>query len=83
MLGFDKRGDSLCLDPCIPSDWSGFTLEYRFGAALYVIEVRNPARVSRGVLSVVVDGTSAVGGRVSLVDDGKRHAVVVTLGRIT
>ena len=46
VLGFEKRGCRLRMDPCISSAWPSFTLEYRYGAATYVIEVRNPGRVS-------------------------------------
>jgi cyclic beta-1,2-glucan synthetase len=80
MLGFEKRGDRLRLDPCIPTAWPGFRLEYRYGTASYAIEVRNPDGVSRGVRAVVVDGVRAAGDVIALVNDGLPHAVVVTLG---
>ena len=80
VLGFDKRGDRLRLDPCIPSAWPGFTLDYRYGASSYAIDVRNPEGVSRGVTAVTVDGTGAADGVIALVDDGAPHTVIVTLG---
>ena len=82
VLGFDKRGDHLHLDPCIPAAWPGFTLEYRHGASKYTIEVRNPAGVSRGVTSVTVDGEPAPDGAIALRDDGAARVVVVTLGSV-
>ena len=42
-LGLQKRGDTLTLDPSIPAAWNGFTLRYRHGSALYVIQRREPA----------------------------------------
>ena len=80
LLGFEKRGDSLTLDPCVPTAWPEFTVEYRYRTSHYSIVVRNPAGVSRGVSAVEVDGIRADGGVIALVDDGARHAVVVTLG---
>ncbi|HET7456921.1 MAG TPA: protein ndvB, partial [Gemmatimonadaceae bacterium] len=80
IIGFTKRGDRLTLDPCVPRDWGEFSVEYRFGGTLYAVTVRNPARVSRGVASVTVDGAVVEGGAVQLVDDGRRREVVVTLG---
>ncbi len=79
ILGFSLRGETLSMDPCIPSEWKQFTLEYRYGRTVYAIEVRNPDGVERGVISTSVNGT-AINGPVTLVDDGHRRNVVVTLG---
>jgi cyclic beta-1,2-glucan synthetase len=79
VLGFEKRGSHLRIDPCIPASWPSFALEYRHGTASYAIEVRNPDGVSRGVASVTVDGVAAPDDDITLVDDGQRHAVVVML----
>jgi cellobiose phosphorylase len=83
LLGFVKRGDCLRIDPCIPSKWDGFALEYRYGATTYAIEVRNPEHASRGVSEVSVDGSPATDGGVMLVDDGLLHSVTVVLGQLT
>ncbi len=79
IFGFEKRGEVLRFDPCIPRTWPSAELTYRCGKATYVVELRNPEGVSRGVVSVTVDGVLAEDG-VRLVDDGATHAVVVTLG---
>ncbi|HEY2163654.1 MAG TPA: hypothetical protein VGH04_06685, partial [Gemmatimonadaceae bacterium] len=79
VLGFEKHGRRLRIDPCIPAAWSAFTLEYKYGAAVYTIEVQNPNGASRGVASVTVDGIAALNGDVTLTDDGSRHTIVVTL----
>ncbi|MDB4908213.1 MAG: hypothetical protein JWO05_2997 [Gemmatimonadetes bacterium] len=80
VLGFDKRGDRLRLDPCIPRAWKEFSIDYRVGKSVYAIAVKNPAGVSRGVREVLVDGVAAADGSIALVDDGKRREVIVTLG---
>jgi cyclic beta-1,2-glucan synthetase len=80
VLGFDKRGDRLRVDPCIPTTWDGFTIEYRYGSSTYVIEVRNPEHVARGVAALLLDGVPNADGYLALVDDGQRHAVTITLG---
>lgn len=41
ILGLNKRGDKLFLDPVLPSDWDGFELDYHYGEAVYKIIVRN------------------------------------------
>ena len=79
ILGFAKRANKLEIDPCIPSTWKEFSIEYRYGDTLYSILVRNPSGVQKGVASVTLDG-SAVDGAVSLVNDSGRHEVIVTMG---
>jgi cyclic beta-1,2-glucan synthetase len=82
ILGFEKRGDQLRIDPCIPASWPGFSLDYRHGTSRYAIDVRNAAGVSRGVISTTVDGVELPNGWIDLVDDHAKHSVVVTLGLV-
>jgi cyclic beta-1,2-glucan synthetase len=82
ILGFEKRGGRLRLDPCIPPDWPGFTLEYRHGATMYAIDVQNPERISRGVAALSVDGKSSPSGWIDLRDDAARHIVSIVLGTV-
>lgn len=79
ILGFRKCGDTLVIDPCIPSGWGKFSIEYRYEGTTYSITVRNPGGVQRGVVATTVDGVSA-DGPIQLVRDGGRREVVVTLG---
>jgi cellobiose phosphorylase len=80
ILGFQLRGDTLRLEPCIPSSWPGFELSYRHRSATYRILVDNSAGTGRGVRSVELDGQSLPNGIVPLTDDSKTHEVRVSLG---
>lgn len=80
ILGFTKRGDTLTMNPCIPAAWDGFSITYKHVSATYVIQVRNPSHVERGVKSVTLDGETLADGIVALVNDGISHTVEVTLG---
>ena len=81
ILGFEKRGAALRIDPCIPREWKGFEIVYRHGHAVYRITVENPSGVSRGVSRVTLDGTPLpADGLVPLVDDAGEHQVQVVLG---
>ena len=75
-----KRGDVLMIDPCIPTAWHDFSIEYRHGASTYRIAVENPDGVAEGVVSVEIDGRPAPDRAIPLVDDGAEHVVVVVLG---
>jgi cyclic beta-1,2-glucan synthetase len=83
ILGFDKRGSRLRLDPCIPASWPGFSLDYRFGSSTYAISVSNPEHVSRGVAAVTLDGVAATDAWIDLVDDASTHVVTIVLGAST
>jgi cyclic beta-1,2-glucan synthetase len=81
ILGFQKRGSTLRIDPCIPKEWKRFEIAYRHGDTLYRITVENPKGVCRGVSRVSLDGTLLPGeARVPLADDAREHQVHVVLG---
>jgi cyclic beta-1,2-glucan synthetase len=82
ILGFAVRGTTLRIDPCIPRDWSGYEIDFRYHSARYEIVVENPHRVSRGVMSSELDGQpcTGTGATIPLADDGATHRVRVVLG---
>ena len=81
ILGLRVRGDRLLIDPCIPRHWPGFKISFKYGSSRYEIQVDNPERVSRGIKSVVVDGTMLQNAMaILLADDGMQHSALITLG---
>nr|WP_294515969.1 glucoamylase family protein [uncultured Rhodopila sp.] len=81
ILGVRIRHGRLVLDPVIPKDWPGFEVAIVWRSARYDITVQNPAGVSRGVVSITLDGTELPADQmVTLVDDGASHRVEVKLG---
>ena len=82
ILGLRLRGDVLEFEPCIPRAWPGFAVTLRYRSAGYEIVVENPDGVSRGIVSVEADGVAVVAQalRLTLLDDGMIHHVVVRLG---
>src|SRR4029077_7523260 len=41
ILGFQLRGGRLQMEPCIPPDWSGYEITYRYRSATYKVAVKN------------------------------------------
>jgi cyclic beta-1,2-glucan synthetase len=81
MLGFRLKGSALTIDPCIPRNWPGYTIRFRYHSATYQIRVDNPSSVTRGVVMTEVDGRRSVGiANILLVDDGAVHRVRILLG---
>jgi len=81
LLGLRKRGNELIVTPCIPKQWPGFEMTFKFGASQYRIVVSNPDAVNAGVRSVVFDGREQPTAQgIPLFDDGVDHLAEVTLG---
>lgn len=74
LLGLRRNGDRLRLKPCVPADWPEYRLQYRHGASLYTILVRQ-----QGVKSstLTLDGVEQPEFEFALVDDGSVHQVEV------
>lgn len=82
ILGIRPEFDGLLIDPKIPKDWTGFTMERDFRNEHYMIEVANPDKVSQGVKSIHVDGKKIKGNLVIPKSDGKTHKIKVTMGAL-
>jgi cellobiose phosphorylase len=79
ILGFTKHGDTLTMEPCIPSAWRQFSVDYRHGSTVFAIQVIRKGKGGE-VERVTVDGIERSDLTIPLADDGRRHAVVVQLG---
>jgi cellobiose phosphorylase len=80
LLGLQRIGTRLRFRPCLPSDWSGYRLHYRFRSTRYVIDVVRHAGGS-GELQVTLDGAEQPAPEVPLADDRIDHAVTVRVDR--
>jgi cyclic beta-1,2-glucan synthetase len=78
ILGFKQRGEMLFIEPCIPTGWKEFTIDYRVGASTYEIIVDNPDGLESGTVELTVDGNAGQKA-IRLVDDGKHHRVTASL----
>ena len=80
ILGVNRVGELLKINPCIPKEWPGFKVDYHFGSSHYKISVENPDKVNRGVKQVLLDGNLLADSLIPLVDDGQPHDVTVVMG---
>ena len=81
ILGLHLSAGMLHIDPCIPKAWPGFEAQLRHGSASYVITIRNPSGVMRGILAAEQDG-EAISARplqIPLQTTGT-HTITVILG---
>ena len=77
ILGLQKRGNTLTIEPRVPAPWAEFSIDYRFGGSLYRIIVREPGRIPAGAVEIVMDGERLEGVEIPLRDDGGQHEVIV------
>ncbi|MHC4886566.1 MAG: GH36-type glycosyl hydrolase domain-containing protein [Planctomycetota bacterium] len=80
ILGIQPDYEGLRIDPCIPSDWEGFTATRSFRGVQYEISVKNPEGVCKGVTSLTVDGEAVSGNVAPLVEGRDSVTVEVVLG---
>jgi cellobiose phosphorylase len=63
ILGLRKQGDTIVVDPHVPSEWPSFTVRYRYGNSLYVIHYERNAANNTPLATF------------RLVDDGQTHEI--------
>jgi cellobiose phosphorylase len=74
LLGLRLDVDKLHIAPCIPAEWQGFKLHYRYRETVYHISVRQVAE-DDGAMPMSVDGKGQREMSIPLVDDHKEHWV--------
>jgi cellobiose phosphorylase len=80
LLGFQRSADRLRIRPCIPAEWHGYSLDYRYGDTAYHIEVTQTL-IATGTSTqrLSLDGVMQAEEDIALVDDGIAHKIEVTL----
>lgn len=81
ILGLQVRAGQLVFEPCIPKEWRGYNISYQHENTCHDIKVENPNGVTRGIVTIELDGIRQLNGNcITLQDDGQRHQVWVVLG---
>jgi len=80
ILGIRPEYDGLRIDPCIPSDWKGFTARRRFRGKMFEITVVNPDHVEKGVKSLTVRGEAMEGNLIPESAMKETNVVQVVMG---
>ena len=78
LLGLRLEKDKLRFVPCLPADWTAFTVHYRYRETVYHIVVMN-TRDGNGETGVTVDGVKQHDQAILLVDDRKVHSAEVVI----
>ena len=80
LLGVRLEAGRLRVAPCLPMEWNGFSLRYRYHETYYHITVRRnevEADEDFGAARITIDGVVQEGPFISLADDRDEHQVEV------
>ena len=78
LLGLKLEVNKLSIEPCLPAEWPGFKISYRYRETVYHIEVvRQAAGSSQGL--VTIDGVKQKNKSILLMDDRQEHRVQVQI----
>ncbi|MCL2270813.1 MAG: glycosyl transferase, partial [Treponema sp.] len=80
ILGIKPQYDGLKVDPSIPQGWPGFKLTRVFRGVTYNITVKNPNKVCKGVIKMIVDGAVKEGNIIPPLAKGT-HEIEIILGQ--
>ena len=76
LLGLHLQAGQLRFAPCLPADWPGFKLSYRYRETTYAIAVRQVGGSVQDI-SVTLDGVRQPTPVLNLIDDQREHQVEV------
>ncbi len=79
ILGIRPSFEGLVIDPCIPSEWTGFEVIRQWRGARFRIKVTNPDGVQKGVKSILLNG-QPIRGPIPPQKPESINDVVVTMG---
>jgi cellobiose phosphorylase len=78
LLGLVVQADTMRFLPCLPPEWEGCTIHYRYRETVYHIKMLQKHGESAAA-SVTADGVEQHDGVVHLVDDRREHSVEVRI----
>ena len=77
---WNGEADTISINPCIPTVWAEFTLDWRIGGTCYHFVISNPRHWSRGIATAELDGVAVDPAAIPLHESGARHEVRIVLG---
>lgn len=78
ILGIRPQFEELLIDPCIPAEWTKFTVRREWRGAVYQITVLNPDHVMKGVKAIRLNGNEVK--QIRVMPEGSVNEVEVIMG---
>jgi len=80
VLGIQPQPDGIIFDPCIPSEWPGFSMHRRFRGKMLHIEVKNPDKVQKGVKQITVNNKLIQGNFIPINSLLPENEIIILMG---
>lgn len=80
ILGIQTDYEGLRIDPCIPSDWKGFSVKREFRGKKLDITIQNDTGVQKGVEKVILNGEELEGSFIPFSYMKGENTVLVEMG---
>jgi len=80
LLGVRLESNKLFIEPCFPEDWKAFKIHYRYGRAIYHINIVHMVTGNSQAI-ITVDGIKQENKNIPLIDDAQEHRVEVQISR--
>lgn len=78
ILGLKIEHNAMSINPCIPKDWDGFSIRYKFCESIYNIKVANISRSNSETVKVVLNGEK-IENKIPLDGSGKIYNIEVEI----
>ena len=80
LLGLRRTGATISVNPCIPTVWPHYSIDWTIGGTHYRFTVSNPDHQCSGTHAAELDGHPVDPRAIPIEDDGREHEVTITLG---
>jgi cyclic beta-1,2-glucan synthetase len=80
LLGVNREGDQLRLEPRLPQAWNSYKIHYRYRQTVYHITITRRAPDSTGANRLTLDGQVLSGTTLPLRDDRREHTAELQVG---
>ncbi len=78
ILGIKPTYEGLLIDPCLPTNWTGYDAEREFRGVRYKIKVKKAKGISKGISKIILDKKEELESNIlPLLKNGSTHQVEV------
>ena len=77
ILGLKIEEGKIKIEPCIPSEWKEYSIQYKYKKTIYNIKVKNLNGKNTGVEKIYVNGKEEK--EIKLVADGQIYEIEVLM----
>lgn len=78
ILGLRIENQNLSINPCIPKEWEGYFIQYKYGNSIYNIKVKNINKTNE-VQKFILNNNVIEEKEIKLIDNGKINEIEIVI----